>query len=131
MSRDLPMLAPLLDKMTTWDLNSRFTASEALQFFEERMAELSDEQLQVIFWDERLRIPYNEYDRWEGLPICFVERWKAYRVAPLPWHMRFLRSLCQRRYFYYIVPKTRMFFYRLLSPPRWFFTWITPSKIFV
>ncbi|PPQ80617.1 hypothetical protein CVT25_001646, partial [Psilocybe cyanescens] len=97
MSRDLPMLAPLLDKMTTWDLNSRFTASEALQFFEERMAELSDEQLQVIFWDERLRIPYNEYDRWEGLPICFVERWKAYRVAPLPWHMRFLRSLCQRR----------------------------------
>ncbi|PPQ86316.1 hypothetical protein CVT25_005617 [Psilocybe cyanescens] len=128
-SLDLPMLAPLLDRMTTWDLDRRFTASEALQFFEERKSELTEEQLQADLYEAQIRFRYDNYDRWEGLPLDFVEKWKAYRTAPLPWHLRFLRRLRQLPYFYYVMPITRRFFYRLSILPRRLFTLIIPSKI--
>jgi hypothetical protein len=34
LTKDVPMLAPLFDKMTTRNVPSRFTAAEALQFLE-------------------------------------------------------------------------------------------------
>ncbi|PPQ88578.1 hypothetical protein CVT25_009958 [Psilocybe cyanescens] len=95
MSQRLPMLAPLLDRMTTWELDRRFTASEALHFFEDRLSEVTDEQLQLGIYEERdkTQILYDKYDRWEGLSPDFLDKWAAYRTPPLPWHMRCMRRL--------------------------------------
>ena len=39
------MLAPLFDRMTTHDLTRRFTADEALEFFQNEYSQLTEEQL--------------------------------------------------------------------------------------
>ncbi|PPQ78844.1 hypothetical protein CVT25_010630 [Psilocybe cyanescens] len=129
MSQKLPILAPLLDRMTTWDLERRFTASEALHFFEERLSEITKDQLQLQVDKDTDPQYYDEYDRWTGLSPDFVEKWKAYRTPPLPWHMRFLRRICQVPYISHIVPRTRLFFYRLSLLCRRLLAKIFPSKI--
>lgn len=93
----LPILAPFLDRMTTRHVARRFSASEALQFFEAFQAELSEEQLQTSVSEHdtlRGEVPYDKFDRWEGLPESFVARWSTFREPGLPWTTKALRLVC-------------------------------------
>ncbi|PPQ82539.1 hypothetical protein CVT25_007148 [Psilocybe cyanescens] len=130
LAEDLPLLAPLLDMMTTWDLERRFTASEALQFFEERLSEISEDDLSFkFFFDTCIDQRYNEYNRWENVPPEFAERWKAYKVSPIPWRLKMLRFIYRHSRNGHILPMIRLSLFRLSSMPYRFYKWIFPSKI--
>ncbi|KAF9011291.1 hypothetical protein BDQ17DRAFT_1420683 [Cyathus striatus] len=89
-----PMLAPLLDKMISRNVRSLFTASQALQFFEDMYTELTEEQLLAPI-NMRVQIEnYEEYDRWAGLPADFVKTWAAYREPPVPRLTKIIRAIC-------------------------------------
>ncbi|KAK0445394.1 kinase-like domain-containing protein [Armillaria borealis] len=79
-----PCLAPLLDMMVTHDYKRRFTASEALKFFEDMYPLLPEEQLQAF----PPMLPHPEdhetFDRWKDLPPDLTKRWASYREPPLP-----------------------------------------------
>ncbi|KAH9477423.1 hypothetical protein JR316_0009636 [Psilocybe cubensis] len=79
-------------KMITWDLRRRFTASEALQFFEQSLSEMSQKELETPH-PTMLRpdATYLNYDRWAGLPLDLKEKWKMHKTPPIPWHLMFLR----------------------------------------
>ena len=62
------MLAPLLDRMTTRDLQKRFTAAEALYFFGTMMSELTETQLQQPHYEQNM-YTYDQYDRWKDPPF--------------------------------------------------------------
>ncbi|KAF8174273.1 kinase-like domain-containing protein [Pholiota molesta] len=119
----IPMLAPLLDKMTFRDVANRFTATEALQFFEEMYSGLTEDQLEFKEFTNPLGYTfYDNYDRWRDLPEDFRQKWTVYRQPPLSLTTRALRAICNTEYTpYYIVPSIRWFFFKLMSPPR--FIW--------
>ncbi|PBK77789.1 hypothetical protein ARMSODRAFT_1077465 [Armillaria solidipes] len=79
-----PFLAPLLDMMVTHDYKRRFTASEALKFFEDMYPLLPEEQLQAF----PPMLPHPEdhetFDKWKDLPPDLTKRWASYREPPLP-----------------------------------------------
>ncbi|PPQ83767.1 hypothetical protein CVT25_000116 [Psilocybe cyanescens] len=129
LAKDLPLLAPLLDMMTTWDLDCRFTASEALRFFEERLSEVPEEDLQINVSNDIPGEYYMICNRWENIPPDFAERWKAYKTPPIPWHLKTLRFINEHSINYNIIPQTRLFFFRLSSMPRRFYRRICPPKI--
>ncbi|TFK69662.1 hypothetical protein BDN72DRAFT_596420 [Pluteus cervinus] len=59
--QDLPMLAPFLDKMVTRDIPRRFTASQALNFFETQvLTQLPAKQLQHMYIRWEMSAPYDE-----------------------------------------------------------------------
>lgn len=99
--------------MTTWNLDHRFTASEALRFFEEALPEVAEDQLKVHVHENYKLKPYDEYDRWEGLPPDFVQKWNTHKTPPLPWRMLFLRRLHSLPYFSHIIPISRSYFYKI------------------
>ena len=105
MTRIVPMLAPLLDRMTTRDIPRRFKASEALQFFEEHVIPLTPKHVLSLAAPDlpRLCLPYDYHDRWKDLDPEFVEKWRAYREPPVPRHIRFLREICQYLWVFYTV----------------------------
>lgn len=91
------MLAPLLDMMTTRNISRRFTASEALTFFEEQVQPLTT-RLENIACRRLRKYPtrYDEFDRWQYLDPEFKEKWAKFREAPVPFHIRMLRKICGR-----------------------------------
>ncbi|KAG6852657.1 hypothetical protein H0H87_009530, partial [Tephrocybe sp. NHM501043] len=101
LTRTAPMLAPLLDRMTTRNVDQRFKASEALQFFEQYVVPLTTEDQMSSPAPEPTMdseyVPYDYYDRWQGLDPEFVEKWVAYREPPVPRHVQFLRYICEYR----------------------------------
>jgi len=94
------MLAPLLDKMVTWNIKERFTASEALGFFEDMYPQLTLQQLESRpppdFDETRgyTNCRWTVYDRWKGLPEDFVRQWSSFRIPKPPFMMRLLRWVC-------------------------------------
>ncbi|KDR82381.1 hypothetical protein GALMADRAFT_151521 [Galerina marginata CBS 339.88] len=118
-SGTLPLLAPLLDKMTTRNLHSRFTASEALHFLEDMYSQLTPAELSAEFLREadidRDYLRYYEYDTWKHVPPEFAAKWAAYREPPIPWTTTILRKLCQNTWIYHIVLRVRWFLSRLSS----------------
>ncbi|KAG6871583.1 hypothetical protein C0995_002882, partial [Termitomyces sp. Mi166 len=56
-----PMLAPLLDRMTTRDIERRFKASEALRFFEEEVLPQTPERV-LSSWIPTRESPTGSYD---------------------------------------------------------------------
>ncbi|KAF8905818.1 kinase-like domain-containing protein [Gymnopilus junonius] len=110
-----PFLAPLLDRMTTRDLERRFTAMEALQFFEDMFSKMTETQLGTPFWEDDLEVyvPYDKYNRWINLPPDFARTWAVYREPPIPLKTWFLRWLCRREWVYHTVAFIRWFTYRL------------------
>ncbi|KAF8905849.1 hypothetical protein CPB84DRAFT_1771331 [Gymnopilus junonius] len=110
-----PFLAPLLDRMTTRDLERRFTSMEALHFFEDMFSEMTETQLGTPFWEDDVEvyIPYDKYDRWGSLPPGFAKKWAMYREPPIPLMTRFLRWICRREWVYHTVAFIRWFAYRL------------------
>ncbi|KAH0580343.1 hypothetical protein H2248_001847 [Termitomyces sp. 'cryptogamus'] len=96
MTRAVPMLAPLFDRMTTRDIPRRFKASEALQFFEEHVIPLTPQHVLSLAAPDLpfSRVPYDYHDRWKDLDPKFMEQWGVYREPPVPRYIRFLRKVC-------------------------------------
>ncbi|KDR82386.1 hypothetical protein GALMADRAFT_87668 [Galerina marginata CBS 339.88] len=120
LTKEIPFLAPLLDKMTTRDLDRRFKASEALRFFEDMTSQLSQSELEVQT-PQRERgeqLSYDLYDRWSHVPVDFARKWEIYKEPPLPWTTKVLRWLCERRWGHYIVAIIRRFLSGMISFPR-------------
>jgi hypothetical protein len=90
-----PFLAPLFDKMTAHDVRRRFTAEEALTFFEKhassipRMTKLAQREPRT---SDEVR------DYWADLPSSLVEEWAHLREAPPSRITIFLRRTCERSY---------------------------------
>jgi hypothetical protein len=73
MAPQIPMLAALLDRMTTEDINARFSAREALDFIHSINESLTDDQRKSppLRQSEYSRW-YMIGHRWVGLPDHFV-----------------------------------------------------------
>lgn len=121
-TKDIPLLAPLLDKMVTRDINNRFTAEEALQFVERILIEAEPAQLSVVERPNPFRgiFTYETYDRWQGLPIDFQRGLAAYREpVGVPLISRALRAIIRSNIFpRSTVPTIRWLFFRITSVPR-------------
>ncbi|KAF9562453.1 hypothetical protein CPC08DRAFT_687690 [Agrocybe pediades] len=119
-TREIPILAPFLDRMTTRDLAKRFTASEALDFFENMTSQLTEHELRLILppISPFLEAIYYEYDRWANLPKEFVEKWAHYREPPIPLTTKILRSICDTDWGGRVLPLIRLFFSRAISSVR-------------
>ncbi|PPR07278.1 hypothetical protein CVT26_012438 [Gymnopilus dilepis] len=113
----IPFLAPLLDKMTTRFLEKRFTASEALRFFEKMRSQLTKAELdqEVISRFPGNTVPYYEYDRWKSIPHDVAKQWSSYKEPPIPWSIRILRTLCQRIWILHAVAHVRWLSFRANS----------------
>ncbi|PPQ85124.1 hypothetical protein CVT25_004224 [Psilocybe cyanescens] len=74
---DVPLLAPLIDRMVMSNPDERFTAKEALAF--------ADSIVPTVYPEARIdlgpegSIYYCFVDIWEGLPPDFVAKWAHYR----------------------------------------------------
>ncbi|KAH8092593.1 hypothetical protein BXZ70DRAFT_950601 [Cristinia sonorae] len=107
----IPLLAPLIDRMTTRNLAKRCTAEEALSFFEEMTRLYPARGLECS--KERPTVPpYDLSNRWDCLPPEFVSKWSHYREPPIPKRVLVLRWLynhgcCN------LLPRLRLFFFRL------------------
>lgn len=97
----IPFFAPLFDKMTTRDIPRRFTAQEALKFFQVCMDELPAETLLQRPEEKDLELwnySFDECDRWKLLAPEAQARWAAYREPPVPQSIVFLRWICSFHY---------------------------------
>ncbi|KAG6843885.1 hypothetical protein H0H87_012025 [Tephrocybe sp. NHM501043] len=97
----VPMLAPLLDKMTTRNILSRFTASEALEFFEQHVLDSplqTGKQVPITLPLTVPLTPYDLHDRWKHLDPAFIQQWAMFREPPLPRHVVYFRRICQSRW---------------------------------
>ena len=81
-----PLLAPLFDKMTTRVVSQRFTAEEALAFFERAVDTLPSNLLPspVTITGASTAIGYTG-SYWNSLPSDFCDRWLLYRSPPPSW----------------------------------------------
>ncbi|KAG5721941.1 hypothetical protein E4T56_gene18397, partial [Termitomyces sp. T112] len=105
LSRTVPMLAPLLDRMTTRFIERRLKASEALQFFEQEVLPQTPESIlssRIPPFDSATGL-YDTYDRWAGLDSDFVDKWGAFREPPVPLTLKFLRYICEYPWIFYVV----------------------------
>ena len=100
-----PFMAPLFDAMTARDLRRRFSAPQALEFFEEMVSQMSRQELETDIRgvEPQGHVPYDEYNRWKDIPISLVRQWTIYREPPLPWTTIILRRICQRPICYRMV----------------------------
>ncbi|KAF8510461.1 kinase-like domain-containing protein [Hysterangium stoloniferum] len=110
----VPILAPFFDRMITSKLEDRFTATEALAFFEKLQARLTPEQLNSeppkvhrgIYpapWDSDLSA------RWSELPVDFVREWSLYRAPPPSLWTRILRMTTSFSWGFYANQTIRRF----------------------
>ncbi|KAF9563628.1 hypothetical protein CPC08DRAFT_632647, partial [Agrocybe pediades] len=99
---ELPILAPFLDMLTTHKLQRRFTAFEALAFFEDFYGNLSEEQLNRRSPPRKYSgLWYYEHDRWASVPPHLAKKWAIYREPPLSWKTKLLRRLFEYEWMYY------------------------------
>ncbi|KAG6848737.1 hypothetical protein H0H93_014543 [Arthromyces matolae] len=94
----VPMLAPFLDKMTTRNIPGRFTAAEALEFFEQHVLDspvVLGLGIPISRPIDRPLKHYDEYNRWKHLDPSFVQQWGTFREPPIPRHTMYLRRLCE------------------------------------
>jgi hypothetical protein len=110
------MLAPFLDKMVTRNIPSRFSAAEALQFFETILPEIPEDVMNLKYPAKSVVSGY-EWDRWEGLPADFIKQWEAFREPPVPFSTSVLRWIRSFRYMGHVVPAIRLFFFRVTLVP--------------
>ncbi|XP_006463400.1 hypothetical protein AGABI2DRAFT_120221 [Agaricus bisporus var. bisporus H97] len=112
--RHIPMLAPFFDRMTTRNIPKRFTAAEALEFFEEFLPKIPTTDLYTCYWtDPEGSQLYDVYDRWKDLSPDFIKEWEDYKEPRIPTRTAFLRWLCSYDLMSIVVPAVRLFFYRV------------------
>ncbi|KAF7760334.1 hypothetical protein Agabi119p4_11010 [Agaricus bisporus var. burnettii] len=112
----IPMFAPFLDKMVTRNVALRFSAEEALAFFEKILPEIPEEVMNIEC-PEYQGVSDYETDRWEGLAPEFIKKWENYREPPIPFVTTVLRRLCSFDRMRYIVSAVRLFFFRISLVP--------------
>ena len=111
------MLAPLFDRMLTHDLKRRFTADEALEFFQNEYSKLTEQQLNCLTYSH----PFQDgsyIDCWNRIPPHLAEKWACHRLPPVPWSYPFLRWLWKKRRMEHVLPWIRLFFSLIISPRR-------------
>ena len=91
----VPQLAPLFARMTTHVVNQRFTAGEALSFFDKHLTRLSEPLLASPVAPrppcfEALRQP-DLY--WSHLTAEDRRLWSDHKVPPRPWYRKLLLKL--------------------------------------
>ena len=109
------MLAPLFDRMTTHDLTRRFTADEALDFFQNEYSTLREEQLNRPVTPDR---GGSSFDYWDHMPPYLAEKWAHHRTPPVPLSYPVLRWLCKRRPMEHVVPWIWWLLFSLVTFPR-------------
>ena len=109
------MLAPLFDRMTTHDLTRRFTADEALDFFQNEYSILREEQLNRPVTPD---CGGSSFDYWDHMPPYLAEKWAHHRTPPVPLSYPVLRWLCKRRPMEHVVPWIRWLLFSLVTFPR-------------
>lgn len=82
--------------MTLPDPSARFTAHEALQFFRDRCAELTAEDLRAPLQHSQRKA--NFLDPWHGLDKEFVAKWAKYKAPPPSFLTQILRYICKYRW---------------------------------
>jgi hypothetical protein len=102
------MLAPLIDGMVTRNIARRFTAAQALRFFEDLYVRIGDEQLNLNLnpqWPAAQDVVFDDIraDRWKNLPDDFVRTWCHLQEHKLPLRTRILRRICKNDSCYYTV----------------------------
>jgi hypothetical protein len=102
--------------MVTRDIPRRFKAAEALQFFEAILTEIPESVTSLRYVEKSIASDY-EWDRWEGLPADFIQKWEAYREPPVPYSTSVLRWICSFPHMRDIVPNVRLFFFRITLVP--------------
>ncbi|KIJ56991.1 hypothetical protein M422DRAFT_773713 [Sphaerobolus stellatus SS14] len=92
----VPLLAPFFDGLLTDNLSKRFTAPQALAFFENVMSAVSPDVMK-----EAVPFPndpqWDKYDRWAKVPHSIQTQWSSYRISPPSLFTRLLRKICSTR----------------------------------
>ncbi|KAI0630185.1 hypothetical protein C8Q77DRAFT_1136808 [Trametes polyzona] len=90
----VPLLAPLFDKMTTWNVKERFTASEAADFIERAFAALPADLLgSAMDWESECCSDPDVY--WSHIPPDVLARWAHYRTPQPPWPRPLLAKIAE------------------------------------
>ncbi|RDX44624.1 hypothetical protein OH76DRAFT_1359251 [Lentinus brumalis] len=94
----IPEFATLFDQMTTHVIHDRFTASEALAYFDQAVSRLPDHTLQsqiVLDIDSDWEWDYEEKAKryWSFIPFELAATWVEYRTSPSSLETRFLRYI--------------------------------------
>ncbi|CAA7269504.1 unnamed protein product [Cyclocybe aegerita] len=120
LSSEIPILAPLLGGMTTYDIEKRFTAAAALAFLDDNRKHLSEEQLSAVPSQDTdhdiATLPWDLRDMWSGLSAEHLARWGLYReTRPNIFERAVLGWLCRREWGWTLVFHVRLFCRHLLS----------------
>ena len=126
----VPMLAPLIDGMITRNISRRFTAAQALHFFEDLYSQTTQEQLNfnpgspcpdMAFDDIRV-------DRWRNLQDDFVQTWSHLRDPPVPMSTIILHCICKNVWCYDTVLWARHLFKSIRTLIRYVSGWFGSLK---
>lgn len=121
-TKDIPLLAPFLDRMVTKNLQRRFTAAEGLRFVERIILESKESQLSTSEYrdPEYGLFTFETYDRWKSLPADFQMKWSAYREpVGIPFSSKILRAIVASVWLpEFLIPKIRKMTFKVLSIPR-------------
>lgn len=94
--------------MTTHIVNDRWTAEEALLFFNEIRTGLTPEVLDSnILLEANLDCVDNPELYWRRLSLDLQNKWKAYRPPPVTWWRKLLRKVTATDTGYWIVAHVR------------------------
>jgi hypothetical protein len=106
----IPMLAPLFDKMTTENIKARFSARGALEFMQSINESLTDDQRKnrPLYEDPEAGKWMTIGHRWVGLPDHFVKQWSGYAAVQPSLFVRFIRWICSYDSVFKIVRWIRM-----------------------
>lgn len=87
----VPPLAALFAKMTTYQVEQRFTVAEALSFYIDHLSSLPEELLKSTVTLAPKSEPLRDPDvYWSLLGPGDCDAWKTCRVPPKPWGRRLL-----------------------------------------
>ncbi|KAI0630175.1 hypothetical protein C8Q77DRAFT_1136785 [Trametes polyzona] len=89
-----PLLAPLFDKMTTWNVEERFTASEAADFIEHAYSDLAQDVLDTTVDLESQHYGGSD-DYWSRIPQDVASHWAQYRTPQPPWTRSLLTKVAE------------------------------------
>lgn len=106
----VPLLAPLISKMTMHDIDDRWSAEEAFVFFSNILAGLSPDILDSrvsLLWDSG---PIDNPDLyWSRLSPDFQSSWSTHRSPPLSLFARALRWATTTDIGYSIIASVRRY----------------------